>query len=53
MDEASHLKVGDKTTIDTRKKDSDKQKLESAEVIDNSHGNIIVKTPDGKKWKLK
>lgn len=53
MDEANHLKVGDKTTIDTRKKDSDKQKLESAEVIDNSHGNIIVKTPDGKKWKLK
>lgn len=53
MDEANHLDVGDKTTIDTRENADDKQKLESAKVVDNSHGKVIVKTPDGKKWKLK
>lgn len=53
MDEANHLDVGDKTTIDTRENADDKQKLESAKVVDNSHGRVIVKTPDGKKWKLK
>lgn len=53
LDDAKHLDVGDETTIDTRKKDSDPQKLQSAKVIDNSNGHIIVKTPDGKKWKLK
>ena len=49
-DSAKHLSKGDKLTIDVGE-GSDKQ-LKPAEVIDNKGSNIIVKTPDGDKFKL-